>query len=372
MGYDGGVIVCEPRRVPHAAVDQYGILVVYKPPFWTMTTPERAKSTNKESKSPEIQNWLIAELGNRYPFLKSNPRAGLIHRLDVQTSGPILVATRPDTFEEMRFQLRKKKWYKEYLALMHGAIPPSKSCGVLNYKLLTTQERGRGWRTEVNHRKGEPSETRYQAVASYRSRMLESSRATRRFTLVKLHLITGRTHQIRVHLAEFARELGFSVHGIVGDYKYLPPDQLRDDKRLCNRVFLHAQILEFPPPKRSRWARNGNETPYRVRCPLPPELQRVLGRLERDERLTAQFSKREGFLRGLSGSPPPASVGRRGVQIREVRRNRGKSGEGADRGRDSPAGDGAAEKLPPLKRKKRMFGVGGFRPQGGKRLRGSE
>jgi len=176
---------------------------------------------------------------------------------------------------------------------MHGAIPPQKGCGVLNYKLSTKQDSSRrGWRTEVNTWKGEPAETRYQAIASYRCRpQFESSEPTKRYTLLRVHLVTGRTHQIRVHLAELARELGFQVRGIVGDYKYLPTKQVVEDKRLCNRVFLHAQLLEFPLP-------GSRDAQFRVQCPLPPELQRALGRLEKDERTTEQLQKNGSYLRG--------------------------------------------------------------------------
>lgn len=350
---EGHEVLCEARRGPHCAIDQHGILVVYKPPFWTMTTPEKIKKHLKESKSPEIQDWLMREFGDKYPFLKRNERAGLIHRLDVQTSGPILVATREDTFNEMRGQLQKKTWYKEYLALMHGAVPPKQACGVLTYRLKTVQEHGRGWRTEVDHRKGEHAETRYQAVEAYKcNRHTEFGRA-QRYTLLRLNIITGRTHQIRVHLGEFAKELGFKVHGVVGDYKYLPPDQLRRDKYLCNRVFLHEQILEFPPPRRARWS-DANQ-PYKIRCPLPPELEKVLGKLEKDERTTEQFRKTgDGFLRyGREKPPLPDQHGRRDARDKRDGRGSGRPGKGyEDKGRGK--GKGKRSKADNWPAKKRL------------------
>eukprot|EP00811_Abedinium_folium_P003979 NODE_13660_length_1153_cov_6.248538.p1 GENE.NODE_13660_length_1153_cov_6.248538~~NODE_13660_length_1153_cov_6.248538.p1 ORF type:complete len:297 (-),score=75.96 NODE_13660_length_1153_cov_6.248538:94-984(-) len=251
-----------------------------------------------------MQTWLMKALGNRYPFLHSNPRAGLVHRLDVQTSGPMLVATRADTFEEMREHLHRKRWYKEYITLMHGAVPPHKGCGVLTYRLLTRQDVGCGWRTEVNNKKGEPAETRYQAIASYRSRPhFDASGPVSRYTLLRVHLVTGRTHQIRVHLAELARELGLQVQGIVGDYKYLPRAQVSIDRSICRRVFLHAQTLEFPPPR--SWGQRECRRSLRVQCPLPVELRQGLNRLEKDERTTEMLLKNSGssFRRELS---PPA------------------------------------------------------------------
>uniref|UniRef100_A0A7S0FEA3 Pseudouridine synthase RsuA/RluA-like domain-containing protein n=1 Tax=Pyrodinium bahamense TaxID=73915 RepID=A0A7S0FEA3_9DINO len=278
------LLICEPRKEPHAAVDQNGIVVVYKPAFWTVTTPGNGKEeATIPMKAPRIQRWLINNLGEQYPFLRENPRAGLVHRLDVQTSGPILVATNADTMQEMRCNLRQKMWYKEYVALMHGAVPPKRASGVLNYKLFTQRDRGYGWFTEVNDAKGEDAQTRYEALEAYRCRTLEKG-STQRYTLMRVQLITGRTHQIRVHLAEFARELGLQVRGIVGDYKYLPGEQVKADRRLCQRVFLHAQKLHFPPP-----ANRG--PPFRVTCPLPVELRKALAKLEKDERTTAQFKE---------------------------------------------------------------------------------
>jgi 23S rRNA-/tRNA-specific pseudouridylate synthase len=278
------LLACEPRWEPHAAIERDGIAVVYKPAFWTVTTTSSMKEEAKiQSKSPRLQNWLRENLGERYPFVATNPRAGLVHRLDVQTSGPILIATNENAMEEMRFNLRKHKWYKEYIALMHGAVPPKRACGRLEYKLFTKQDRGQGWWTEVNNKKGEIAITDYQAVEAYIGRDLETTK-TQRYTLVRVQIMTGRTHQIRVHLQELARELGFQIRGIVGDYKYLPAFQVKADKRLCQRVFLHAHQLHFPPPKRAR-----GPPLFKVSCALPAELSRALDRLELDVRTTEMF-----------------------------------------------------------------------------------
>lgn len=328
--------LCEPWREPYAAVEECGICVIYKPAFWTATTSttvEEELIQARQSRTPRLQGWLRTKLGHQYPFLRENPRAGLVHRLDVQTSGPILVGTEEKAFLEMRDNLRKHMWYKEYLALMHGAVPPKRCCGTLEYKLFTKQEkdRGMGWRTEVNAKKGEYAATRYEAVESYRCRAVERGH-TQRFTLIRMQLITGRTHQIRVHLQEFARDLGLPVHGIVGDYKYLPQEQVRTDKRICARVFLHAHRLHFPLPV----VQGKPKILLRVKCPLPQELQRTLGKLERDERLTEQFrerNKKESVLQPIdfacdsdvvtempkqmpSNGPPSSKRGRTGSKGR--------------------------------------------------------
>lgn len=162
---------------------------------------------------------------------------------------------------------------------------------------------GFGWRTEVNNKKGEHAETRYQALAVFRRRHTESMK-TQRYTLMRVRIITGKTHQIRVHLAELARELHLPICGLVGDYKYLPYDQVRADASICSRVFLHAAVLEFPPP------RNYNANRVKVHCPLPQELKRTLKKLEKDDTATKKLRRADGhdtdFLRdpGDQGSPP--------------------------------------------------------------------
>lgn len=265
-------VPCEPRDIPHSVFDRDGVLVVYKPAYWTVTTSGKCGG-----RSPPMQSWLRKHLGARHPFLLSDRRAGLIHRLDVQTSGPLLIATRRDTFAHMRQSLHDRKWYKEYITLMHGQLPLERCSGVLTYPLLSKQFCG-GWKTEVCP-EGQAAKTRYHAVAAY-SRTVRSE--TRRYTLVRVHLVTGRTHQIRVHLAELARELGLPICGLVGDYKYLQRSQLAEDRRLCTRVFLHERFLEFPAPSAA-------STKVCVKCPLPRELDRTLSQLKRDDRCTRMF-----------------------------------------------------------------------------------
>lgn len=265
-------VPCEPRDSPHSVFDRDGVLVVYKPAYWTVTTSGKCGG-----RSPPMQSWLRKHLGARHPFLLSDRRAGLIHRLDVQTSGPLLIATRRDTFAHMRQSLHDRKWYKEYITLMHGQLPLERCSGVLTYPLRSKQFCG-GWKTEVCP-EGKAAKTRYHAVAAY-SRTVRSE--TRRYTLVRVHLVTGRTHQIRVHLAELARELGLPICGLVGDYKYLQRSQLAEDRRLCTRVFLHERFLEFPAPSAA-------STKVCVKCPLPRELDRTLSQLKRDDRCTRMF-----------------------------------------------------------------------------------
>lgn len=82
------------RELPEVIHNRRGILVVYKPPHWTMTT------TATMPRATSIQAWLCDSYGRRYPFLLEDPlQAGLVQRLDVETSGPVVVATQSRTFD---------------------------------------------------------------------------------------------------------------------------------------------------------------------------------------------------------------------------------------------------------------------------------
>lgn len=265
---------CEAGDLPYAAVDQDGFLVVFKPPGWTATT-----TSNRGNQRTKMQNWLLPEYGDAHPYLREDPvQAGIVHRLDIQTSGPMVVATREDTYNALCASLARQQWYKEYVTLIHGALPQSQSCGKLDYRLQVPRPRGaRIWRTEVNC-SGLQAETWYQAIRCYKRKVEGPQKqvVTRFYTLLRVRLITGRTHQIRVHFRELARRLGFDVCGIVGDHIYLPRSQLGEDRQFCERIFLHERKLEFPSP-------DPDKDPIHVLCPLPRDLRHALRGLEVDD-----------------------------------------------------------------------------------------
>lgn len=263
---------CEAGDTPHAAVDRDGFLVVFKPPGWTATT-----TSNRGDQRTKIQNWLLPEYGERHPYLLEDPvQAGIVHRLDIQTSGPMVVATREDSYNALCASLARQLWYKEYVTLIHGALPRTQSSGKLEYRLQVPKPRGaRIWRTEVNN-SGLQAETWYQAIRCYKRTLEGPQKQTRFYTLLRVRLITGRTHQIRVHFRELCRRLNFDVCGIVGDHIYLPRNRLCEDVQFCPRIFLHERKLEFPNP-------DSDKGPIHVVCPLPRDLRGALQRLDVDD-----------------------------------------------------------------------------------------
>ncbi|CAE7752411.1 unnamed protein product, partial [Symbiodinium sp. KB8] len=99
-----------PQENPKVAFDREGVLVVYKPAFWTVTTC--AARDRVSTRYEALQDWIRHNMGYRYPWLYANDRAGLIHRLDVQTSGPIVVAGSARAFRSLKESLHHHTFYK--------------------------------------------------------------------------------------------------------------------------------------------------------------------------------------------------------------------------------------------------------------------
>jgi len=179
-------------------------------------------------------------------------RPGIVHRLDRDTSGLLVVAKTEAALEHLSDQFRDRTVFKSYVALVHGRI--SADSGVIDQPLA----RDRSNRTRMAVVRGGRT-----ALTLYRVRQRFD-----RFTLLEVELKTGRTHQIRVHLA-------WLKHPVVGDETYgagrdntIQDAKLRAVVRNLGRHFLHAEKLGFTHP----------QTNERVEfsSPLPPELSNLL------------------------------------------------------------------------------------------------
>ena len=176
-------------------------------------------------------------------------RPGIVHRLDMNTSGLILVAKNDLALQYLQKQFKERTIGKTYLALVEGQIQPPEA---LIDAPIGRDPRQRKKMTVIFARKGiksRPAQTEYETAVSYDDHTLLSC---------KLH--TGRTHQIRVHLS-------YIGHPIVGDTVY----GRRKQSIKLKRQFLHATILQFKRPS------DDQELTFRIE--LPPELQAVLDNL---------------------------------------------------------------------------------------------
>jgi 23S rRNA pseudouridine1911/1915/1917 synthase len=192
-------------------------------------------------------------------------RPGIVHRLDRATSGLMVVAKNDEAHRRLARQFSAREVHKTYVALVHGW--PKKDRGTIRSSINRDSQRrmrmttkGSGGRSAVTH---------YVVT-----RKIDSPYG--KFALVELKIETGRTHQIRVHMASLG-------HPVVGDRLYGAPEEIRaqSNKRRepgmpavlkLERNFLHSAALELAHPRTGESLKFARE--------LPEELTRLVGQLE--------------------------------------------------------------------------------------------
>jgi 23S rRNA pseudouridine1911/1915/1917 synthase len=174
-------------------------------------------------------------------------RAGIVHRLDKDTSGVILIAKTEAARLALMAQFAARTVQKRYLALVEG-VPETQS-GQIEAPIGRDPDRRKQMAIMPTNRGGREAVSQYRVVHQYDG-----------FALLEVFPKTGRTHQIRVHMA-------FIGHPIVGDAVYGP----RKPRMKLGRHFLHAESISLRAPLDDR--------PLSLHAPLPAELQAVLDRL---------------------------------------------------------------------------------------------
>lgn len=200
----------------------------------------------------------------KYPKLKKigeDPaRPGIVHRIDKEVSGLMVIAKTQDSFDNLKEQFQKRTVHKEYTALVYGAVskesdeinfPIKRSSGSFKMAAMPVTDKG-----ELN---SEQDGVR-RAITEFR---IEQEFIN--FTLLKVKIKTGRTHQIRVHMLAYG-------HPIVGDSLYSTVKTREKNKKMkLGRVFLAATSLGFKDLE-------GKEKKYEIE--LPEELQEVLRKVK--------------------------------------------------------------------------------------------
>jgi len=187
-------------------------LLIFDKPSGLLAVPGRGA---------DKQDCLSARAQDRYPD------ALIVHRLDMATSGLMVMARGAAAQRELSKAFAAREVNKRYIAVVAGRLEaPPEAWGVIDLPIIVDWP-NRPLRI-VDHQLGKPSLTRW--------RVLRHD-ATGACTRVELEPITGRSHQLRVHL----RELG---HPILGDALYAPPEV----QALANRLLLHAGSLGFVHP----------------------------------------------------------------------------------------------------------------------------
>lgn len=237
------------------------LLVVNKP---SGITVNRSETTSAETVQDLVERYLhrptnpyvqtVKEGEYKTPEQTFEERSGIVHRIDKETSGILLVAKNVQAFTILQKEFADRIVKKTYLALAHGNIVPTEGeinvpVGRLNYN-RTHFGIVAGGRESVTH---------YRVISNFKLQIVNGK--SEDLSLVELYPKTGRTHQIRVHL----KYLG---HPIFGDELYAGRKTARNDRKILPRFFLHAAEISFVHPKTGK--------DMHLIAPLPQELEKIL------------------------------------------------------------------------------------------------
>lgn len=249
------------------------ILVLEKP---AGVVVNRAETIKDETLQDQLSDYF--HLGSS---LGVGGRAGIVHRLDRETSGLLVCAKTESAFGDLQRQFKERKIKKEYLGLVHGLVGQDrgeidKPIGrVGSFGKFGVVSGGRESKT------GFVVESRYKIRDDIFEKLIEGENKNKQsfskskknyfkhhaldYSLLLLRPKTGRTHQIRVHL----KSIGYPV---VADLIYAPAKLLKFDLNWCPRLFLHAKSFEFAHP--------ATKKPIFFESDLPNDLKDAMLNLE--------------------------------------------------------------------------------------------
>ena len=211
-----------------------------------------------------IVNALINYSSDTLSTIGDELRPGIVHRIDKDTSGLVVIAKNNETHENLSNQFNKHTITRIYQLLIWGKLRPS------NGKITTLITRSSKNRQlmEVSNSKGKKAITNYKTLEIFENNKVPT------FSLVECNLETGRTHQIRVHMS-------YKLNNIVGDQKYKKKfkkikyvdENLKNLILNLDRQFLHAKKLGFIHPKSQKY--------IEFESKLPKELENILKKLRK-------------------------------------------------------------------------------------------
>ncbi len=238
-----------PENIPLEIIHEDEDLIVVNKPAGLVVHPAAGVSSGTLANALAYHFQQLSTRGGK-------ARPGLVHRLDKDTSGLIVVAKTEAAHENLADQFRAREVFKSYVALVHGRVEPE--TGRIDQP-IARDPRNRTRMAVVPG--GRP------ALSLYRVR-----RRYERFTLLDVEIKTGRTHQIRVHLQWLKNPVvGDAVYG-GGRDKTVQDVNVRAAIARLNRQFLHAEQLAFHHPR--------TNAPLRLTAPLPDRLAQLLAELE--------------------------------------------------------------------------------------------
>jgi 23S rRNA pseudouridine1911/1915/1917 synthase len=224
-----------PQDIPLDVLYADAHIIVIKKPSGLVVHPGAGVS----------EGTLVNALVFRFPELAGigpEDRPGIVHRLDKETSGVMVVARSREAYETLLRMFKAREVHKTYLGLVWGRL--SKNEGEFRWAIGRHVKHGQRFSTRGRSPR--------QALTAYTVRKVFKD-----LSLLELRPVTGRTHQIRVHLAA-------AGHPIAGDYRY----GHRRPKKKFPRLFLHAWKIAFAHPVTGQ--------PMEFEAPLPEELQDLI------------------------------------------------------------------------------------------------
>ncbi|MFH1346971.1 MAG: RluA family pseudouridine synthase [Spirochaetota bacterium] len=251
------------QNEPFIIYKDKNFLAVYKP-AGLLVHPVKV-SSSKFQASSALTDWLL----ENFPEVKNvgdssiglgqaNLRPGIVHRLDKDVSGIMLVARNQKYFKYLKNLFQTRQIKKNYLALVYGKI--KSKIGIIDKPISIKS--GTIKRTVYQGKDEKGAVTEYRVIKFLKLKVESDEEKEQIFSLVEVSPKTGRTHQIRIHLASIG-------HPIVGDTLY----GKKTNPFSLKRIFLHAESLEFSPAEGER---------IKLEVALPEELEDLLksGKLE--------------------------------------------------------------------------------------------
>lgn len=233
-------VVPEPVANLDILFENDDVLVINKPSGLLVHPTASAKS----------ETTVVDAVRKHFPKIDSvgedTNRPGIVHRLDKDVSGVMVIAKTQAMFEALKEQFAGRTVEKEYVALVYGVL--NKEYDEIAFRLARSKSKGR-MVSRPDSQEGKEAVTQYDVVQRFKTT-----------TLVRVKILTGRTHQIRAHF----KGIG---HPIVGDKLYKRTYMKHIRAIPLPRVFLHAQKLSFTLPDGSRKT---------FEAPIPEELNHLL------------------------------------------------------------------------------------------------
>ena len=243
----GDVIDFEPfiEEKPNLNPEKINIEYIYKDQDIILINKPAGIIVHPGTKNPK--HTLLNGILNDFPEIKyvGNPeRPGIVHRLDKETSGILIVARNNGSFESLSNMFKSRKIHKEYVCLVKGIVNPVE--GTINSPIARHPRLKIKQAIVIN---GKESITKYKTMKNIKN-----------FSLLRIQLFTGRMHQIRVHLSSIGDPiLGDSLYG-------------KKNNELFKRHFLHANKIVFDHPI--------TKNLMEFKSDLPKDLEKILNNIE--------------------------------------------------------------------------------------------